>query len=476
MSGTIDSRETNTEYSEVHAAIKHFRDDPRVQEAKRLLLEVLKEHASQVDGVRDPSPELVDTYEQMLQRLSVARGGATYFPYLTSGVGNGPFVQLADGSVKLDFIGGIGVHGMGHSHPKILEAVIDSAFEDTVMQGNLQQNPATIAFSEKLIGLARQQGADLAHCLLTTSGAMANENALKIAFHHRTPADRVICIEKCFAGRTMVLTQMTDRPQYRVGLPRTVQVDYLPMYKAEEPAKSIETAVASLKTMLTRYPGQYAALWMELVAGEGGYYAGSPAYFRALIELCRENNILVIFDEVQSFTRLSQPFAFQHYGLDAFADIVTIGKITQVCATLYREDLKPKCPLLSQTFTSSSASLLAGLATLEELETKGCFGPKGWNMRRHEYFAGRLGNLAQKYPGKISGPFGEGMMVAFTPGDGTDAAAKAMVFSLYEAGLMSFVAGSHPTRIRFLPPPAIATEEHIDLACSIIESVLNTTE
>ncbi|MFN9912284.1 MAG: aminotransferase class III-fold pyridoxal phosphate-dependent enzyme, partial [Pirellulaceae bacterium] len=98
---------------------------------------------------------------------------------------------------------------------------------------------------------------------------------------------------------------------------------------------------------MERHPGEYACLWLELVAGEGGYYPGTTEYFQGLCRICREHNITVIFDEVQTFTRLSQPFAFQHFGLDEYADIVSIGKITQVCATLYGTALKPKAPILS---------------------------------------------------------------------------------------------------------------------------------
>ncbi len=68
---------------------------------------------------------------------------APYFPYLASGLGNGPWVELADGSVKLDFISGIGVYGLGHSDPAMVDASVAGAIEDVVMQGNLQQHPPT---------------------------------------------------------------------------------------------------------------------------------------------------------------------------------------------------------------------------------------------------------------------------------------------------------------------------------------------
>ena len=455
----------------------HYGDlvrDPRVQEARSLLLEALESHRSKITEVRPPNPGLAEAYKSELERLAKARGGATYFPYISSGMGNGPLIELGDGSVKLDFIVGIGVHGMGHSNPQMLSASIDAALEDTVMQGNLQHDSASLWMCEKLIAFSRLQGAKLDHCLLSTSGAMANENSLKIAFHNRAPASRVICIDNCFAGRSIALASLTDRPAYRTGVPKALDVDYLPMFHPSDPQGTTQGAIRTLRQLLDRYPKQHACLWLELVAGEGGYYPGTPEYFETLCQICHDHNILVIFDEVQTFSRLSRPFAFQHFGLDRFADIVTLGKITQVCATLYGETLKPKGPLLSQTFTAATAAIRCGLAVLEHLEKSNCFGDDGWNMQRHRYFRSKLEAFASKYPGKLSGPYGEGMMIAFTPGDGTYETATKMLGKLYELGLMGFVAGSNPTRLRFLPPPGVTTNDHIDMACKIIETALES--
>lgn len=452
--------------------VQRLNADPRIAQAKELLRSALLDHRRTIDAVRPANPELVADYQESLARLAAARGGAPYFPYISSGLGNGPFVELGDGSVKLDFIVGIGVHGLGHSSEKMLDATIDAGLEDTVMQGNLQHNSASLTMCERLLELANQNGAMLDHCLLSTSGAMANENALKIAFHNRFPASRVICMDNCFAGRSLALAQLTDRPAYRAGLPKALDVDFIPMFHPSDPEGTTQGAVATLKKLLARYPNEHACLWLELVAGEGGYYPGTKSYFEQLCKICSDNNVLVIFDEIQTFSRLSQPFAFQHFELDAFVDIVTLGKITQVCATLYGESLKPKGPVLSQTFTGATASIRCGLAVLDQLESTHCFGADGWNVRRHNYFKSKLEALANKYPGKISGPYGEGMMIAFTPGHGDADEAKAMLMRLYDLGLMGFLAGSNPNRIRFLPPPGVTNETHIDLACGIIEQAL----
>ncbi len=258
--------------------------DPRVQQAQQLLAAALQDAQAELQGVRDADPALQPAYEEMLKRLATARGGATYFPYLSSGLGKGPWVELADGSVKLDFIAGIGVYGLGHSHPRLLAAGIRAALEDTVMQGNLQQHRPSLDMCEQLLCLATRCGAQLEHCLLSTSGAMANENALKIAFHNRAPADRVLAFDNCFAGRSIAMAQLTDRPHYRTGVPTALAVDYIPPSDPEHSAASLERSLAALDKHLRRHPGKYAALWLELVAGEGGYYPGSADHFVQLIE------------------------------------------------------------------------------------------------------------------------------------------------------------------------------------------------
>ncbi len=153
-----------------------LRADPRVAQAKELLRQAVAEHARSLTDVRAADAALREPYEQLLADAAAVRGGPLLWPYLSAGLGNGPYVQLADGSVKLDFIGGIGVYGCGHSSAELLDAAVDAAMEDVAMQGNLQQHPLSIRIAEQLVELASAGGAPLSFCMLSTSGAMANEN------------------------------------------------------------------------------------------------------------------------------------------------------------------------------------------------------------------------------------------------------------------------------------------------------------
>lgn len=449
-----------------------LRADPRVAEAKRLLREAVADHSAALTDVCGPNSSLKGDFDAMLAEYTKLRGAPPFWPYLSAGLGNGPYVQLADGSVKLDFIGGIGVYGCGHNHPGMIDASVDAAIEDVAMQGNLQLHPPSIRMIQELCALASSGGAPLMHCMLTTSGAMANENALKLALHKASPATRILAFDNAFAGRSLALAAITDRPAYRKGLPLVLEVDYLPALQHDDPERSQRSAVKELHRLLARHPGRHAAFWAEPIAGEGGYYPGSHDFYAALCGPIRESGIPIIFDEVQSFARTSRPFAFQHYKLDEFADIVTVGKITQVCATLYRESFKPTGPILSQTFTGASSSMAVGLATLDAMKQSHCFGDDGWNMRRHHYFVEGLARLAETFPKHIRGPFGEGLMIAFTPGDGSYEQAKTLMDIMFEEGLLGFVCGSNPTRLRFLPAPVITTNQHIDAALAILHRAL----
>jgi 4-aminobutyrate aminotransferase-like enzyme len=316
-------------------------------------------------------------------------------------------------------------------------------------------------------------GAQLAHCFLTSSGAMANENALKLVFAHKAPADRLLAFEHGFAGRTLALASVTDNPAYRQGLPTTLKVDYVPFYDAADPGGSHDRTQRLAAHHLARYPTQYAGMVMELVQGESGYYPGSRPFFEALIDLLRKHGVAVIFDEIQTFGRTSELFAFQHFGLDPYADVVTVGKLSQVCATLFTDAFKPAPGLISQTFTASSTAIAAARVILHQLSTGDFYGPGGRILRLHDHFARQLQALSERYPGWVNGPFGIGAMMALTPFDGKPEQARTLLQALFKNGVMAFVAGAAPTRIRFLMPLGVVSEANIDAVYQILETTLS---
>lgn len=441
--------------------------DPRVAQAKKLLLEAVADHQSSLKGVQGPNPALKEGYADLLKRFAECRGTKLWFPFLGSGIGKGALVELLDGSVKYDFITGIGVHYWGHSHPELISASVDAAISDTVMQGHLQQNSDSLELSELLL-----KASGMNHCFLSTSGVMANENALKIAFQKRFPATRVLTFDRCFAGRTLAISQITDKPAFRDGLPSNILVDYIPFYEPEDPEGSTSRAVAALKKLIARHPKEYAIMIFEFIQGEAGFYPGSKPFFEALMTILKENQIAIFADEVQTFGRSTELFAYQHFGLQQYIDIATIGKLSQVCATFFNKDYTPRPGLLSQTYTGSTSAIHASKVIISDLINGGYYGPNGKIARLHKHFVEHLERLAIKHPDKIRGPYGLGAMVAFTPFDGDAQRVTAFVHNLFEDGVLSFIAGSQPTRVRFLIPAGVVTPEDIDAVVNIIESTL----
>lgn len=441
--------------------------DPNVAEAKKLLLKAVAKQQKNYTGVRPPDPELKSHYESAIKNLEKYRGSSLWHPYLGSGLGKGPLVELMDGSVKYDFIGNIGVHHFGHSHPELISVCIDAAISDVVMQGNLQQNTDSLELMDMLITESK-----LDHCFLTTSGSMANENALKIAFQKNHPANRILAFEKGFCGRTWAMAQITEKPMVRDGIPMCLGVDYVPFFNQNEPEKSTKRAVEVLKRHLWRYPKQYAMMIFELVQGEGGFYPGSTEFFRAIMEILKDNHIATLIDEVQTFGRTSKLFAFQHFGVQDLVDMVSIGKLSQVCATLFTTEYNPQPGFLAQTFTGSTSSIHAAKTMIHLMIKQGFFGPDGKNMKINQHLAKNFEDIAKRHPQLIHGPYGIGGMVAFTPLDGNEERVTKFVHQLYDAGVMSFVCGREPTRTRFLVPVGAVISKDIDAVTKIVEEAL----
>lgn len=444
-----------------------LRHDPRVAKAKQMLHEALQDRQKEITGIRPPLDSRKEEYAEFVKKFAGYRGSPLWHPYIGSGIGNGALVELADGSIKYDFISGIGVHYFGHNHPDLLSAGIDAALSDIVMQGNLQQNLDTLELTELLL---KYSGLD--HCFLTSSGAMANENAFKIAFQKKHPANRILAFEKSFAGRTLTLSQVSDKPSFREGLPQNTFVDYLPFFDANDPDRSTVRTLAALNKILRRYPQQHALMCFEMIQGEAGFFSASKYFFESIMKVLKGHQIAIISDEIQCFGRTSELFAFQHFGLESYIDIATIGKLAHVCATLFTQNYKPHPGLLSQTFTSSTAAIKACKIILEGLIKGGYFGPQGKITAFSTHFISQLHQFSEKHPQLMQGPFGIGSMIAFTPFEGEAETTTRFVHRLFEAGVISFVAGTHPTRVRFLIPVGGITFEDIDRVVQIIQTCL----
>ncbi|MFG0326540.1 MAG: aminotransferase class III-fold pyridoxal phosphate-dependent enzyme [Phycisphaerales bacterium JB037] len=453
-----------------------FRTSPAVRAAVDTILAELRAKQAKLTDIAPPRGELVESYNQLMDRASQTRGRGLYYPYLGSGLGNGALVELADGSVKWDMICGIGVHFFGHSDPDLVEAAMLAGLDDTPRHGNLLSNFDAYRFSETLLHEAKKNS-NLAHCFLTTSGAMANENALKLCYQRNMPASRVIAFRDCFMGRSTTMAQIGDSAPYRVGIPLTTQVDYMPFYdhvavERMGHGKYIDMAVMHLQQYIDRYPGQHACFIFELIQGEGGFNTSTRDYFKALMELCKANNIAVWDDEIQTFGRTDRMFAYEHYDLGEYVDVFCVGKMTQVCATLFTEEYNPKPGLLSGTFTGDSAGFAVGNRIIERLRDGNYYGDDGLHVQHHKAFAAEVRKLIDKHPdwfppvtpvpgapGVADLVGGVGGMMRFTPFAGQAKPIIEACKKIYDEGVILFYCGHGPHHIRMLPPLGVMKME-----------------
>lgn len=438
---------------------------------KELVHEV-SEKNSQIKGVKDPNPELAAESENKRKHIGQLRGRPLYHPYIGSQAGNGPYVELEDGSIKLDLINGIGIHIMGHSHPKLIEAAVRASLSDIVMQGNLQPNSEYVALTESLVNLAGKQSR-LKHAWLSTCGTMANENALKISRQKNSPAKMIVAFNDAFAGRSTMMAEITDNPSYKVGLPTYNEVLRLPFCPPNAGKDCHDQVLRKLKEYCSQYEKNIACMVFEPMQGEGGFKYGTREFLVPLLQFCREQKIAVWADEVQTFTRTGHLFAFETLGIGEYIDICTIAKTVQVGATLYTEEYNPQPGLIAGTFSGSSVSLAVGNEILRILTEDGYLGPKGKIQAIHTNFVGMLNELAEgSCKGLLTGAGGLGLMVAVTPYDGSKQKTEDLIKRLYKNNLIAFGCGKDPYRIRFLIPATIDEKAIMEAKTIIEKSVL----
>lgn len=437
-----------------------------IQEQIQKLVNDAIQAGQNLDGVKPPDPALEEKFKNQMEEFGKVRGRPLYWPFVSDGVGRGAYVSCQDGSVKLDLINGIGVHLLGHSHPRVMAAAVQGSLKDVVNQGHLQPGSEYLAMSKKLVGLAK--GSRLKYAWLSTCGTMANENALKMARQKNSPAKYVISMENAFSGRSTMMAEITDNPEYKQGLPTYSEVLRIPFYDKFNP-KSAEISLAAFKEHVAKYPGQIATFCFEPMIGEGGYRYAPLEFFKPLFEECRKNNIAIWADEIQTFMRTGQPFAFQTLGFAEYVDLVTVAKTAQIAATLYTEDYNPKPGLIAGTFAGATPALSAGIAVIDEMTEGGYFGPGGKIEKIHKKFIVELQKLCDgSCKGLLEDPDGLGLMAAVTPFGGDKDKVNPLVKVLFKHGLMTYNCGKKPMRIRFLLP-AILTDKDIMTAVGIVE-------
>jgi acetylornithine/N-succinyldiaminopimelate aminotransferase len=435
-----------------------------------LIAELVAEVGRLESGHTTSSParaEFEEYAKRAMDETNASRGRPLFYPFVGTGAGRGAYVESVDGSWKLDLINSIGVNIFGHAHPRVMAAAVGGALSDVVMQGNLEPSREYRELGKKLCDLAGRRSR-LKHCWFATCGTMANENALKLARQKNTPARMILAMDNAFAGRSTMMAEVTDNPAYRQGLPTYNEVLRVPFFDPKD-SRSSEKALARLKEHVANHPKNISTFIFEPVLGEGGFKVAPREYFLPMLEFCKEQGIAVWADEVQTFMRTGELFAFEVLDLGQYVDLCTVAKTLQTGATLFTEEYNPQPGLIAGTFSGASSALAAGIEVLDMITTDGYLGPDGKIAKIHRDFVNMLNELNETTcKGKLNDAGGRGLMVAVTPFEGSKDIVTKLLFALFKNGLIAFSCGRDPYRLRFLIP-AIIEAKDIALARQIIE-------
>lgn len=399
---------------------------------------------------------------QKRRNAAIPRGVANSLPNYAARASNAELWDV-EGRRFVDFASGIAVLNVGHCHPKIVAAV--SAQLALLTHAAFQITPYAnyIEVAERLNQAA--PGPTPKKSILFSSGAEAVENALKIARYHTKRAG-VIAFSGGFHGRTLATMSLTGKVQpYKAGfgplLPNVYHVPFPMAYHGITSEQSLAAIEQLFKADVD--PAQVAAIIIEPVLGEGGFYIAPAEFLRALRALCDRHGIVLIVDEIQSgFGRTGRMFAIEH--ADVEPDLMTVAKSIAgglpLSAVVGKADIMDAPPPggLGGTYAGSPLACAAALAVFEVIASEGLLAR---SQHLGELLQARLRTLQQRFAaiGEIRGV---GAMVAIElvkngRADQPDAElTRALVLAAAEQGLVILSCGVYSNVIRFLAPLTIS--------------------
>lgn len=366
--------------------------------------------------------------------------------------GKGTKLWDASGKEYLDFVSGISVCNLGHSHPEVTKAICTQA-KRLLHTSNLYYIMPQIQLAKLL---CQHSFAD--RCFFCNSGAEANEAAIKLArkfAKENFGKDRfqIICFEDSFHGRTLATLAATGQKKYQIGFePLPVGFVYAKFNDLTSVEKKINRSTC--------------AIMVEPIQGEGGINVATHEFFVGLRRLCDENNLLLILDEVQTgLGRTGKLFAYQHYGIEP--DIMTLAKAlgngVPIGALLTTDRVAKSFTKGSHasTFGGNFLATVAGYVTLSTIIKEKLYKRA---QRLGNYFLTQLLKLKEKYSSIIKDVRGKGLMIGVElsiPGN-------LVVSECLNRGIL--INCVKEMVLRFLPP-LIVTKEEINKVISVLEDV-----
>jgi len=367
--------------------------------------------------------------------------------------GQGCRVWDVEGKEYLDFVAGIGVCNLGHCHPKVVEAIREQAGK-LLHVSNLYHIGPQIELAQLLV---KHSFAD--RVFFCNSGTEANEAAIKLARkysqdHYGPGRYEIISLLKSFHGRTLGALAATGQEKFHKGFePMMAGFKYVP-----------REDLAAMKAAIT---DATCAILVEPIQAEGGVNLFAENYLKGLRQLCDQEKLLLIFDEVQvGMGRTGKLFAYEHYGVPP--DIMTMAKGlaggVPIGATLAKEEVAKSFTPGSHAATfggnplSTAAGVAALRATIEDGILENC-------QRSSAHFLKRLEELKKKRS-FIRDVRGKGLMIGLE----LDREGKNVVTDCLKKGFL--INCTDETVLRFIPP-LIVTPEEIDRLIAGLDEVFS---
>ena len=366
--------------------------------------------------------------------------------------GEGARVWDTDGKEYLDFVGGIAVDALGHSHPKIVGAIREQATA-LLHVSNLYQIPSQIHLAKLLCD---HSFAD--RVFFCNSGTEANEAAIKLARKYAKETRASDCVDiitmrGAFHGRTLGALSATPTEKYQHGFePLVPGFKYVPYGDLA----AVERAVDN----------RTAAILVEPIQGEGGVNVPPEGYLAGLRRLCDRSGALLMLDEIQTGVgRTGRLWAYEHAGIEP--DVMTLAKALASGVPIGAMLAKEACAKVlvagthGTTFGGNPFATTVGVATMTTmLEDK----LADRADRVGGYLLRRLRELGQRVPA-IREMRGKGLLIGIE----LDRAAGPLVAACRERGLLVLTAGDQILR---MTPPLIIDEADVDRAVAAVEAAL----
>ncbi len=441
------------------------------------------EATTSAEGARSSAaPQIVTELPGPKARALIARDEAVASPSLTrpyplvAESGAGMVVTDVDGNRFLDFAAGIAVASTGHSHPQVVAAITEQAEKLIHIAATDFYEPRYTEFSERLAAIAPFR--EKARVFLTNSGTEAVEGAIKLARHHTGRAG-IIAFDGGFHGRTMGALSLTNsKIKQRAGFgPLLPMVHHAPFPRIRAWREgsggdgSAELEILK-RTVLGRIiaPQDVAAIVVEPIQGEGGYFPAPRTFLEGLREICDEHGILLIADEIQSgMGRTGRWWAIEEFGIEP--DIITsakgIASGMPIGAFIGRESVWTWPPgAHGSTFAGNPVCAAAGLATLDIIESRGLGTATAMGARLRE----GLERVARGVE-TVRDIRGAGLMlgVEFDSHD----SAEAVQLACFERGLLVLECGESSLRFS---PPLIVDADDVDTAVRIFGEAIGASD